>query len=196
MDAREIKAGTAEVPSSVDSADSGLDPVASTQDAYITLLFNKYRAPLFRYLSRFVPRDDANELVQETYFRVMRHGNTVQLEAMARSFLFQTATNLMRDHHRRQKARFAGSHLPLDSADEVAADLDPSDQVSGEQTLKALEIALKAMPEEMRRIFLLYRFRDMSYADIGSAMGLSTRTIARRVSEAMDRLGSAVRNTQ
>ena len=50
---------------------------ASTADAdraYVTLLFNKYRVALQRYLSRLVPAEDAAELVQETYFRLLRHG--------------------------------------------------------------------------------------------------------------------------
>ena len=40
----------------------GSDPTEQSQQAYITLLFNKYRGALHRYLSRLVPIDDAAEL--------------------------------------------------------------------------------------------------------------------------------------
>lgn len=169
------------------------DPVRDSQHAYVTLLFNKYRSPLFRYLTRFVSVDDANELVQETYFRLLRHGNTEQMEAMARAFLFQTATNLLRDHYRRAKSRHADAHAPIDDAELPAAGDDPSESLAGEQTLQVIERTLRDMPDEMRRIFVLYRYRDLGYDEIATAMRVSRRTVARRIAEAMDRLGDAVR---
>lgn len=166
--------------------------LADSQDAYVKLLFEKYRAPLHRYLQRFVSKDDAGELVQEAYFRLMRHGNTVQMDALARSFLYQTATNLARDHLRRRKSRLADQHVSLEDEDVPASTIEPSDHLAGEQMLQAFEQALLRMPAETRQVFLLYRFRELSYAQIAAALGLSTRTVARRVSEAMDRLSDAV----
>src|SRR5271170_4887874 len=81
---------------------------------YLAHLFVKHRASLHRYLARLVRFEDAAELVQETYCRLLRHGNTVRLEAMARAFLFHTATNLARDHRRRRMARLADRHVQLD----------------------------------------------------------------------------------
>lgn len=179
---------------SATEGESAADPVTDSQKAYITLLFNKYRAPLFRYLTRFVTVDDAGELVQEAYFRLLRHGNMVQLEAMARSFLFQTATNLARDHHRRRVSHHASDHVSLDSEPESSTAIEPADHLAGEQVLSALESTLQRMSDDTRRVFLLHRFRDMSYEEIGAAMGLSTRTVARKMAEAMDRLADAVRD--
>jgi RNA polymerase sigma factor (sigma-70 family) len=172
------------------------DPVEQSQQAYVTLLFNKYRGALHRYLSRLVPTDDAAELVQETYFRLLRHGQTVQLEAMARSFLFQTATNLARDYRRRRGARRADEHVELDEETNVGEDFDPGEQLSAEQVLQALERAVVGLPRETRIVFLLNRFRDMSYADIARFMNLSTRTVARKMAEAMEKLGSVLEALQ
>src|SRR5882757_6057550 len=94
------------------SAASG--SVAERHQAYVTLLFNKYRASVHRYLTRLVPFDDAAELVQETYFRLLRHGELVRVEAMARAFLFQTAANLARDLRRRRVSHRADQHVQLD----------------------------------------------------------------------------------
>jgi RNA polymerase sigma-70 factor (ECF subfamily) len=168
------------------------DPVKQSQQAYITLLFNKYRGALYRYLTRLVPVDDAAELVQETYFRLLRHGQTVQLEAMARSYLFQTATNLARDYRRRRSARRADEHVELDEETSGGEDFDPGEQVSAEQVLRALEHAIVGLPRETRTVFLLSRFRDMSYPDIAQFMNLSTRTVARKMAEAMEKLSAVL----
>ncbi len=168
------------------------EPVTDAQRAYITLLFNKYRAPLNRYLRRFVSADDAGDLTQETYFRLLRHGRMVQLEAMARSFLFQTATNLVRDHRRRRLTHFADQHVSLTDAEAGTTAAEPVDDLIGEQALGALEQALQQMPEDVRRVFLLYRFRDLDYAQIGKLMRLSTRSVARKMAQAIELLSAAL----
>jgi RNA polymerase sigma factor (sigma-70 family) len=174
---------------------SAVDPADQSQRAYITLLFNKYRGALHRYLSRLVPFDDVAELVQETYFRLLRHGQMVQLEAMARSFLFQTATNLARDFRRRRGVRRADQHVELDE-ETSGEDFDPGEHLRAEQVLGALERAIVGMPRETRTIFVLSRFRDMSYPEIAQFMNLSTRTVARKMADAMRRLSSVVEGLQ
>src|SRR3984957_13959462 len=167
-------AGRAEPPSDPGTAadsGAGADAADQSQRAYITLLFNKYRGALHRYLSRLVAFDDGAELVQETYFRLLRHGQMVQLEAMARSFLFQTATNLARDFRRRRGVRRADQHVELDE-ETSGEDFDPGEHLSAEQILGALERAIIGMPRETRTVFLLSRFRDMSYPEIAQLMNL------------------------
>ena len=166
--------------------------MSESQNAYITLLFNKYRVPLNRYLRRYVSVDDAGELTQETYFRLLRHGRMVQFEAMARSFLFQTATNLVRDHRRRRVSHFTDRHESLNDEQVATTSAEPTDHLIGEQTAGALEQALQTMPEDVRRVFLLYRFRDLQYAEIGELMSLSTRTVARKMAQAIELLGKAI----
>jgi len=171
---------------------SRCDPVAQSQAAYATLLFNRYRASLHRYLARFVPADEADELVQETYFRLLRHGETVQLEALARAFLFRTATNLVRDHHRRKQVRRSDLHVPLDDHDPGEEHLGPEEQLLGRQLLDIVEETIAGMPAETRSVFLMSRFRDMSYPEIAHALNLSARTVTRKMAEAMEMLGTAV----
>lgn len=185
-----------DAPDTVDKATPRPDPAEQSQQAYITLLFNKYRGALHRYLSRLVPIDDAAELVQETYFRLLRHGQMVQLEAMARSFLFQTATNLARDFRRRRRVRRADDHVELDEETNAGEDFDPGEHLTAEQVLGALERAIVGLPRDTRTVFLLNRFRDMSYPAIAEALNLSPRTVARKMAEAMAKLSSVLEAMQ
>lgn len=171
------------------------DPVSLSQSAYVTLLFNRYRASLHRYLLRFVSTEEADELVQETYFRLLRHGDTVQLEAMARAFLYRTATNLVRDHRRRGLVRRSDQHVPLDDHDPGEAHRGPEEQLLGRQLLDIVEETIAKMPAETRAVFLLSRVRDMSYPQIAESLNLSSRTVARRMTEALTLLGAAMEGT-
>jgi RNA polymerase sigma-70 factor (ECF subfamily) len=167
-------------------------PADPSHQAYVTMLFNRHRVSLQRYLTRLVPPDDAAELVQESYYRLLRHGDMVRIDAMARSFLFQTATNLARDHHRRRVSHRAALHVPIDAEEIVEDHLGPDEQLAGEQTRALLERAIAELPPDTRTVFVLHRFRDLTYSQIAEIMDLSARTVARKMAEAIGRLSTAM----
>jgi RNA polymerase sigma-70 factor (ECF subfamily) len=163
-----------------------------TQHAYVTLLFNKYRASVLRHLSRLVPREDAAELAQEAYFRLLRHPDLLRIEGMARALLFQTATNLARDYRRRRASHHAEQHVELTDDELIQEHLGPEDYLAEEQVRAVLEQAIAELPQDTRTVFLLHRFRDLSYPQIAKVTRLSARTVARKVAEAIERLNAAL----
>jgi len=171
------------------TADLGPDPVADTQRALLTLLFNKYRGALLSHLTRLVRSpEDAAELMQETYLRVMRQAPTAKFEAIARAYLFRIATNLARDHFRRQRWR---AHEPLESVPEPEAprtSSSPEELALWGEAMESLTAALRAMPEATRAVFTRARLDNRSYAEISRELGISVRTVERRMSEAMSLL--------
>lgn len=163
--------------------------------AYVTMLFKRHRVSLQRYLMRLVAPEDAAELVQESYYRLLRHGEMVRVDAMARSFLFQTATNLARDHHRRRASHRAALHVPLEDEELTEDHRGPDEQLAGEQTRVLLERAIADLPQDTRTVFLLHRFRDLTYPQIAQIMNLSVRTVARKMAEAIEQLSATVQET-
>lgn len=170
------------------------DPTEDSQRAFLVLLFNKHRAALLRHVERLVSsREDAAELVQEAFLRVMRHVQTSRFEAAARAYLFQTATNLARDHHRRQRFR---AHERLDELPEAAlpgGPPSPDQAVASDQVLSLLREAIQDLPPVTRAVFLKARMQDVAHAQIAKEMGLSQRTVERRMAEAMEALCSRIR---
>jgi len=167
-------------------------PDDPSHKAYVTALFNRHRTSLQRYLMRLVPPDDAAELVQESYYRLLRHGGMVRIDAMARSFLFQTATNLARDHYRRRASHRTALHVPIEDEEIIEDHRGPDEQLAGEQTRALLERAIADLPPDTRTVFILHRFRDLTYPQIAEIMSLSGRTVARKMAEAIARLSAAM----
>src|SRR5882672_1349507 len=133
-------------------ADAGRDPLLETQQVYVTLLFNKYRGALHRHLASIVAsQEDAADLVQDSYFRLVRHGNLMQIDAMARAFLFETATNLARDHLRRRRTRPPSE--PLDEFEPASDAPSPERQVALAETLAAIREAVVRLPPVCRDVF-------------------------------------------
>jgi RNA polymerase sigma factor (sigma-70 family) len=183
-------------PLDVQSEDEASDPTDAAQRAFLTLLFNKYRGALLRHVGRLASsKEDAADLVQDTYLRVMDRISMSRFDGEARAYLFQTATNLARDHLRRQKFR---AHAPLDDAPEDtlwAHAPTPDEVTSADQVTAALRVAIHEMPEDARAVFVLARSRDLSYEEIAKRLGIGRRTVERRVAEAVAFLASRLRGT-
>jgi RNA polymerase sigma factor (sigma-70 family) len=162
------------------------DPTEAAQRAFLTLLFNRYRGALLRHIGRLTAsREDAADLMQETYLRVMDRIHINEFDAEARGYLFRTATNLARDHYRRQRFR-ACARLD-DSPEEFlcAADPTPEQACVAHQVTVTMQAALREMPTDARDVFVLARSRDLGNAEIARHLCISLRTVERRMATAM-----------
>ena len=171
------------------------DPLSDQEKAYLMLLFNKYRGPLYRYLCGLVrSTDDVAELVQETYFRIMRHTDTVKFETVARAYLFQTATNVAREYYRRRARRHADRHVCLEEAAAILSDDSiPEQDALWKEAIARLRTEVKTLPEELREVLVRHRFGQQTYSEIATTLGVSTRTVERRMSQAIEILAGRLR---
>src|SRR5437868_14178084 len=73
--------------------------------------YDRTARPVWAYLVRITGDSQlADDLLQETYYRFYRAGSTYESESHRRNSLFRIATNLARDHGRRQRR---GTDVPL-----------------------------------------------------------------------------------
>jgi RNA polymerase sigma-70 factor (ECF subfamily) len=185
------KADSVDAPTSLRAAVAAPDPMAEHGRAYFAALFHKYRSSLFRYLTGLVSSpDDAAELVQECYTRLLQQEGVTKLEAVSRTYLFQIATNLARDHFRRRLTRHSSAHFDLDAFEIADERGGPERTVVWDQTIDSIKQGIKELPPMTRRIFLLSRFRGKTYPQIATLLGVSTRTVERKMSEAMEVLAA------
>lgn len=176
------------------AADPGPDPIADSQRALLILLFNRYRGALTRHVERLVrSREDAAELVQETYLRVMRQIQSSRFESAARAYLFQTATHLAYDHFRRGRHRDHDRIDDLTESQLPAGDPPPEQLLAADQTLARLRAAILQLPLETREVFLRARMQNQSHAQISQGLGVSIRTVERRIAQAMQLLTDTLR---
>src|SRR5688572_8726405 len=77
--------------------------------AFLTGVFVRFQRSLLRYLrDLLVRREDAEDVAQETYVRLVRAGSIEQSELQIRAFMFKAATNLAYDRFRQRRSR--GQH--------------------------------------------------------------------------------------
>jgi len=167
---------------------------------------------LWNFLRRFVAvESQAEDLLQETFLRVIRHAGDWQPSAKFSTWLYTIARNLCTDQARRMSLRKAASlDAPVGPAttDGASADGDGSgprriDRLSGgdrgaevaaqnRQAADRIEQAVAELPHDQREVFLMREVMDMSFAEIAAAVGASEPTVKSRMRYALGRLRQAL----
>lgn len=153
-------------------------------------LSEQFRPALHAYFLRRVRNHaEAEDLTQEVFLRLFRRDDA-QLPASTYGYLFQTAANLLRDRARRQQIRLAYAVDRADLESSAIETLDPSRHAEGRAELSSLESHLRAMPERMRRAFILYRFEGVTKPVIADMLEVSVSTVEKDVAAALATLMS------
>jgi len=150
----------------------------------ITTVYKDYNDSLVRYLTiRLRCKTDAVDVAQEAYIRLIRRDNMDEIDCI-KSFLFRTATNISIDLQR-QRARhvknFSRSTVLFGKIDEIT----PERTLNARQTLVTLKKALEDLSPKCREAFIMYKFKDMEYADIAKKMGLSVSSIRKYIARGL-----------
>jgi RNA polymerase sigma-70 factor (ECF subfamily) len=157
-------------------------PARSSADRgrFVGLLFERHRRQLLWYLLRLTSsRDDAEEIAQEAYLRLLRVEGLESDCVRARNYLFRTATNLVRDNHRRRTARCEQQHVALDDL-QIEADDSALDRVVDSQLAADIVVAiLRDVAPRPRRAFVLHFSHGITYEQIALELGVSKKTVER-----------------
>lgn len=171
--------------------------------AALRLLIERYRGPLYGYLARLLPTaEDAEDLFQETFLRVLRHAERFERGRTFRPWVYAIATNLVRNAHRARSYREA---VPLDrpagedgERGASLADLLPGrTRLPGEaaeraEAAEAVRRAVRALPDKGREALVLYYFQGLSYEEVAGTLAIPLGTVKSRIHNAMAKLAQAL----
>jgi RNA polymerase sigma-70 factor (ECF subfamily) len=132
-------------------------------------------------------REDADELMQETYARAFRSWRSFQPGTNMRAWLLRILTNLNIDRGRRQQR--APQMQPLEANDYFLYDRlsEDGDGVSDEDRVVErlsqddIVTALSAVPHDFRDVIVLVDLGDFSYADAAQILDIPVGTVMSRL---------------
>ena len=132
-------------------------------------------------------REDADELMQETYARAFRSWRSFQPGTNMRAWLLRILTNLNIDRGRRQQR--APQMQPLEANDYYLYDrlAENEDGVSDEDRVVErlsqddIVTALSAVPHDFRDAIVLVDLGDFSYADAAQILDIPVGTVMSRL---------------
>jgi RNA polymerase sigma-70 factor (ECF subfamily) len=160
------------------------------------MLFHRYRRPLFNFLLRRVgDRGRAEELYQDSWTKVIERCAEFRGDSKFSTWLYTIARNVCIDHQRKMKFR---GHASLDETQRGAdhprverlanPGLAPDQLAVGQALRERIRIAVEALPEEQREVFLLRQLQGLGFREVSEVVGVPVNTVKSRMRYALERL--------
>jgi RNA polymerase sigma-70 factor (ECF subfamily) len=119
-----------------------------------------------------VNRHDAEDLTQETFLRAIERQASFKSGTNLRAWLLRIATNAFLDRQRRKKIMKIAP-LPEEISEDAPG---PGQGLDDLERHASVEAAIASLPEVQRVIFVLRGQSELSFRDIGHAIGMTEET--------------------
>lgn len=153
-------------------------------------LFEAYKVKLFNYfLQRGHSRSASEDLVQETFTKVLAYRDSFSGQGTFRSWLYGVARNTAVDHYRKHKISDQHESLELrEHTNELAVENDLADNLSLDEQHNIYQRSLTQISAQDSEIILLSRVHQLKYEDIASLLGCNINTLKSKMQAALNRL--------
>jgi RNA polymerase sigma-70 factor (ECF subfamily) len=164
-------------------SDEALVAAAATGDvAAMAALFDRFHAPVHRFLARLAREADVDDLVHLTFIEAFAAAKKYRGGSLVRTWLFGIALNVGRHHYRgesRRRTLLQGLAPPP-----PAETARPDRAAESRQLVERVTAALARLSHERRAVFLLCEVEELSGPEAAKALGAPVGTVGRWLFEA------------
>jgi RNA polymerase sigma-70 factor, ECF subfamily len=162
------------------------------------MVFQDLAMPLFDSLYNFAHwltqnREDAEDLVQETYVKALKGFESFQIGTNFRAWMFQILRNTFLSSRSRLEMRLTG---PLSSEDDSHMQFVSSNTAESllvrRCDLRLVRCAIEQLPVIFREAILLCDVEDMSYQEIADLLSIPIGTVMSRIARARKAVRDAI----
>lgn len=159
------------------------DDEQAHRDQWLSTLVSDHGADLLRFLrSRLTHGDQAQDLAQEVYLRLLRIDD-VRVIRNPRAFALRLAANVAYEWRALARNRMPHS---ADTLEELVADRDdPAHLLEVKSDLAQIERSLAGLSPRCRAVLLMHRRDGMTYQEIASELGLSVGMIKKYLAKGL-----------
>lgn len=129
---------------------------------------------LLAYLRHLAGKAQAEDVMQETYIRLLNHPPRKNDPIAQRSWLFTTATRLLRDQWRKDRA-FSWNPWSRDGGDSEPP-VTQCERLLPDQeawTRQTVDLGFRALTPRQRTLLWLAHVEGFNHRELGAALGLS-----------------------
>ena len=136
-------------------------------------------------------REEAEDLVQETYVRAIQAMGRLRADSNMKSWLFTILRNIWFNQLR--KRRNGPQMVEIEAEDGVANSIvepskDSYDLYVSKTETERVRASIQELPIEFREIILLREYEDLSYQEVASVLGCPVGTVMSRLARARTKL--------
>jgi RNA polymerase sigma-70 factor (ECF subfamily) len=156
-----------------------MQPLSNPAQAAQTL-FDEHGPAVYRFATVLLRHhQDAEDVVQETFLKLLSHLRGGGETSNVRGWLFTVAAHAARDRQRRRMR-----WVPWSPRHDTRA--APPEAPDEDDRLRAARAALQCLPER-DRLLLALRAQGLSYRDIAAAAGVKSSSVGRLLARAVGR---------
>ena len=150
-------------------------------------VYDSFHERIFRYLSRLVGEDEAEDLTQEVFLKASRGLGEFRGEAQLSTWIYRIATNAAIDKLRTPAFQQANvlEEFDDDSSGSACCVADrpalPDDEVMRQEMYGCFGKFVKEMPAAYRAVVILSELEEMPNREIADILGLSVDTVKIRL---------------
>jgi RNA polymerase sigma-70 factor, ECF subfamily len=139
--------------------------------------------------------EDAEDLTQEVFVSAFQHLNNFRAESAFGTWLYRIATNhcLNRLRKKRPEIHSFDAMAEVDIAP-PAPGPSPEDMVVRKEMNRRMELAVAALPENLRAVFVLGTLEGMRYKEISEICECSEEAVKMRIHRARKQVRDKLKN--
>ncbi|MEN6618519.1 MAG: RNA polymerase sigma-70 factor [Rikenellaceae bacterium] len=137
--------------------------------------------------------DLAKNAVQEVFLTVFEKKDKLQINISLQSYLVKAVYNrCLLDKRKKSIHQKHSDSINYEKLNDCVLNEEFDDEDLAK--LELLDRAIKSLPEQCRKVFLLNKKEGLSYAKIAVQVGISVKTVDNHISKAMKRIKEFIGN--
>lgn len=186
--------GTGELaPGALDPDRELVDRWQAGDESAFSSLIRRHERRVFGLLLRMLGNvQEAEDVAQETFLNLHRHGHRFRSQSRFSTFLYRVAVNAALNRRRslgRRRARTEALERRQQAGDDLpSSPRDPEDSAAGAQIQKRVQREVVALPPHLRIPLVLFDIEGLSYSDVASVLQVAEGTVKSRIHRARQAL--------
>lgn len=162
--------------------------LSSGSEEAFRLLFQKYERRLYTFSYKILlSSEDAEEVVQEVFFKIWKNKRLLKEDLSFCSFLFTIAKNHIYNQLSKRVSETAYKHYYLGSMKNQVG-YNTEEDYYFEELKEAIKEKVDQMPEKRRKVFIMSRFDGLSNSEIADRQNLTLSTVENHINKALKTL--------
>lgn len=146
-------------------------------------LFNTYGNRVYKFaFSILKSREDSEEIVQDTFFKIWEKRRTIDHEQSFKSFLFTIAyNNIMTKFREKAKEKKYREYFITNASDHY----DQEESILFDDIQNQVQKIIDRLPPRRKQIFILRKENNLTYKEIAGKLGISSKTVENNINLAI-----------
>jgi RNA polymerase sigma factor (sigma-70 family) len=160
--------------------------VKAGETVKLGLLYERHKKALLGYFYKVTLGDQqaSEDLVHNTFFRVLKYSYNFKGEGLFITWLFSIAHNIGQDYHKKKRNTVYIENPNIS----IEINRSTSDEIIKQEEQKMLRKALYDLKSDEREVLILGKIKNLSYKEVGEILDCSEGAVKVKIHRALSSL--------